>query len=374
MLYGYTFEAITVTYTVAPHSYIATVTPPTCTDQGYTTYTCACGESYVDDYIDITEHDYYDFLCIDCGCMLWDLNGNGVLDILTIGNSHTMNYSQHLSRILTDMYADGLATKISFTSATISSIGLYSGRNSNPNATNRSHLEALGNCEGAYSYLTTNQYDLVIVQDYMESVVDDPEVFAEGLASFIREVNAIVVENGFKEPQIAWFADWVDVRSSGGDSALRDGEGKPIKLPVLTREEVYQKSVDNIARIESDITKGQADMPNFVIHASTIKQNAMSSYLGTSKLWENSKYCLLESDTTHLTTRLGTYLMGVGVLSEIINYYSDNLALGQSGVDVGATLTIKNSPPATGTDSQTGGKVNEEILAIISKIRAAVPA
>ena len=32
------------------HSYTAEVTTPTCTDQGYTTYTCECGDSYVADY------------------------------------------------------------------------------------------------------------------------------------------------------------------------------------------------------------------------------------------------------------------------------------------------------------------------------------
>ena len=35
------------------HTYSQTVTAPTCTQQGYTTYTCSgCGDSYVDDYVD----------------------------------------------------------------------------------------------------------------------------------------------------------------------------------------------------------------------------------------------------------------------------------------------------------------------------------
>ena len=41
------------------HYYFATVTVPTCTEQGYTTYTCACGESYVGDLVDaIGEHSF----------------------------------------------------------------------------------------------------------------------------------------------------------------------------------------------------------------------------------------------------------------------------------------------------------------------------
>ncbi|MCD8217253.1 MAG: hypothetical protein LUD01_04280 [Clostridiales bacterium] len=42
---------------VTGHSYSGTVTEPTCTEQGYTTHTCAeCGDSYVDSYVDATGH------------------------------------------------------------------------------------------------------------------------------------------------------------------------------------------------------------------------------------------------------------------------------------------------------------------------------
>lgn len=38
------------------HSYTDTVTAPTCTEQGYTTHTCACGDTYVDTYVDASGH------------------------------------------------------------------------------------------------------------------------------------------------------------------------------------------------------------------------------------------------------------------------------------------------------------------------------
>ena len=38
------------------HTYTAVVTAPTCTDKGYTTHTCACGDSYVDTYVDALGH------------------------------------------------------------------------------------------------------------------------------------------------------------------------------------------------------------------------------------------------------------------------------------------------------------------------------
>ena len=338
-----------------------------CTTDGTKSRVCTtCGEKEtVTDEGSALGHNYQSGVCTMCGVSIWDLNGNGVLDILTIGNSHTANYTEFIPKVLTDLYADGLETKISLTKATIGSIGLYSGRNSNANATYRSHLEAMNNGASAYSYLSKKQYDLVIVQDYMESLVDDPAVFADGLASVIEKINEIATENGYTEPQVAWFADWVDIRSSGGDTALRDGEGNKISLPKLTREQTYQKSLASIAEVESRIAAGCDNMPIFVIQASTIKQNAMSSYLGSTKLWENQKYCLLESDTTHMTNELGKYLMAAGAMSEIIGYYADSLALGQSGTNIGAALTLQNGPDVAGTGSQYEGAVNAEILEII---------
>ncbi len=38
------------------HDYESVVTAPTCTEQGYTTYTCECGDTYVDDYVDALGH------------------------------------------------------------------------------------------------------------------------------------------------------------------------------------------------------------------------------------------------------------------------------------------------------------------------------
>lgn len=41
------------------HGYVETIVPPTCTEQGYTTYTCTrCGDTYVDNYIAALGHDF----------------------------------------------------------------------------------------------------------------------------------------------------------------------------------------------------------------------------------------------------------------------------------------------------------------------------
>ena len=47
----------TVAGGIKADEYTAVVTKPTCTEQGYTTYTCPCGKTYTDDYKDALGHD-----------------------------------------------------------------------------------------------------------------------------------------------------------------------------------------------------------------------------------------------------------------------------------------------------------------------------
>ena len=52
------------------HDYTAVVTAPTCTEAGFTTHTCACGDSYVDSEVAALGHDFKDGKCTRCG--VWD--------------------------------------------------------------------------------------------------------------------------------------------------------------------------------------------------------------------------------------------------------------------------------------------------------------
>ncbi len=49
------------------HTYLSVVTNPTCTEQGYTTYTCVCGKTYNDDYTSAKGHSFEDTLTSDSG-------------------------------------------------------------------------------------------------------------------------------------------------------------------------------------------------------------------------------------------------------------------------------------------------------------------
>ena len=65
----FNLEAGTVSHVVKSsheHSYEASVTAPTCEAAGYTTYTCACGDSYTADEVAALGHTYYYNLCLVC--------------------------------------------------------------------------------------------------------------------------------------------------------------------------------------------------------------------------------------------------------------------------------------------------------------------
>ena len=67
------------------HSYEATVTDPTCNKRGFTTYTCSvCGDSYADDYVDALGHKFEDEICTVCGSperIPGDIDGNEIVDV-----------------------------------------------------------------------------------------------------------------------------------------------------------------------------------------------------------------------------------------------------------------------------------------------------
>ena len=48
------------------HNYTAVVTAPTCTEVGYTTYTCDCGSSYISDEVPALGHDWEGTECTQC--------------------------------------------------------------------------------------------------------------------------------------------------------------------------------------------------------------------------------------------------------------------------------------------------------------------
>jgi len=65
-LTNYAMEYLFVDESVHSHLYTSNVTEPTCAEQGYTTYVCECGDSYVTDFVAATGHSYEGGICDVC--------------------------------------------------------------------------------------------------------------------------------------------------------------------------------------------------------------------------------------------------------------------------------------------------------------------
>lgn len=86
------------------HTYEGTVTSPTCTGQGFTTYTCArCGDVYTQDYVDALGHDYQNGVCTRCGEADPDYTGPVVFGDVDGDGDVTAADSVLLSRYLVNL-------------------------------------------------------------------------------------------------------------------------------------------------------------------------------------------------------------------------------------------------------------------------------
>ena len=106
------------------HQYTDTVTAPTCTEKGYTTHTCKCGDSYVDTYTDALGHDYEDEVtaptctekgstthtCKRCGYVCTDSEtaalGHDYEDVVTEPTCGEQGYTTHTCKRCQDTYVD----------------------------------------------------------------------------------------------------------------------------------------------------------------------------------------------------------------------------------------------------------------------------
>ena len=102
-----------VSFGAHSHEYVETVTAPTCTTEGCTTYTCSCGETKVDNYTAALGHNYVNHYCTLCSAvdsdnvldsgtcgaegdgsnLTWTLFKDGVLEISGTGAMASWTYS-----------------------------------------------------------------------------------------------------------------------------------------------------------------------------------------------------------------------------------------------------------------------------------------
>ena len=118
------FNAVKSVYKFHEHSYTSVVTDPTCTEKGYTTYTCKCGNSYTDDEVDALGHDWDEgtetqdgivYSCTRCDAtqkgLLGDANSDGEINSkdarLILQYDAEMDVSDEINLSVCDVNYDG---------------------------------------------------------------------------------------------------------------------------------------------------------------------------------------------------------------------------------------------------------------------------
>ncbi len=92
--------------TVMTHNYTSTVVAPTCTENGYTLYECACGDKYRGDTTPALGHDYvesgdtttgYTYTCSRCGDSYWEhahVYKTGVMEPTCTEDGYTLHFCE----------------------------------------------------------------------------------------------------------------------------------------------------------------------------------------------------------------------------------------------------------------------------------------
>ena len=112
------------------HNYVSVVTPPTCNSDGYTIYTCDCGDSYTDNRVSSTGHSYTPtnvtppsceehgfilYTCTNCGDSYaenTDASGHGYTTTVTPPSCTSEGYTTYTCTSCGDSYISNKVNKI----------------------------------------------------------------------------------------------------------------------------------------------------------------------------------------------------------------------------------------------------------------------
>ena len=265
------------------------------------------------------------------------------LRILCMGNSHTGDYTQYLQNALNDMKKAGVETNITYTlSPSAGGRQLYYWPKQNLSPEERkaqddrgSHYWSAKDPNADVIYHTYDKYqntfkstwDLIVVQDFHESTAKAEGTYPGG-AKYATAMQEVVkwLNDAAPGAKIAWFADWAEKASNSGNLDVS-----------------YANSVAAMNAIAA-LTKNK---PDYIIPASTVLQNARTSYLGTvhnpsNVLLNNKKsngdyvfkdcavdnmqaYTVLERDGTHMSLELGRQLMATAFVYNLLKDYDQQI-------------------------------------------------
>ena len=83
--------------TTCQHNYTLVVTVPTCTKDGYTTYTCTlCSDTYTGNKVSATGHSYSNGACVDCGASKPSISSTAKISFADTANRTSFSKTQQI--------------------------------------------------------------------------------------------------------------------------------------------------------------------------------------------------------------------------------------------------------------------------------------
>ncbi len=282
--------------------------------------------------------------------------------ILAIGNSHTHDYMNWRDLVFADLKNAGLKTEIVFDYTVVGGAQLmykdipYVG----VEGEHRSHYTQGSNPNRAYyntyAKLRDNTYDIVLIQDYRESVMDAYKyTFANDLTKVVRWIR-----NEQPNADVAWVSDWTDMNSTG------------------SRGKLLSQWQNNSVAVMGSVAALEDDGPDFIVPMSTAIQNARTSYLGSvynaadcygdnsNTDWNGTNgitnYTILERDGTHCSYELGRYLVSATVFGKVFDVYKDSM----EGFDFDFFNVLSTTPEYVTNDIYPwNGSMTDNHMAIV---------
>ena len=201
---------------VHTHSYTPTVTVPTCTEQGSTTYTCECGDSYVDAYTDATGHSYENSICNSCGANKPKVPYDKLSTVWPSVNTdltHIICYGQSFSTGSDAPY---------YPDATVDNVYVYGSITNSTKGTELKHLTASAG----------NQHPIISAGN----------VFAQLLTGAGIDTDIVLGSYGSGDKTIA------QLMSAERQSEIKKEEGYSYEISSSGKYEIFQSSVAAMAQ------------------------------------------------------------------------------------------------------------------------------
>ena len=360
------------------HVYESVVTKPTCTEKGYTTHTCTvCSDSYVDSYVDATGHsfgawtetkvptceadgeerrncescDAFETRAVTCGHnpeYSWDVDGDGVLELLAIGNSFSVDALEYFWQIANDLGIQKVVVGNFYISG----------------CTLKTHAANAANDAAAYTYyyndngvwsktenyklstaLTERSWDYISMQQSsrysgMEST------YNEDLTNLISYVKGLISkkENENRNPcaKLVWHMTWAYQQDSTNTGFANYNNDQMTMYNAIVSA-VQNKIVTNTAF-------------DLIVPNGTAVQNSRTSLLGDTTT----------RDGYHMSRDYGRYLTGLLFVKTVTGLSVDGITYAPSGVDTQETAiaieSVNNAyaNPFEVTKSAYTGEVPEE--------------